>query len=622
MTAPEDRAAGRLLQYDKYGLPQSLLQGAGSVALRDVFRERHPTHTGFTHGTESSEARIDMFLADPLLARLGTLRVGVAKGSDCWSGSDHRPVILGLAWRRVFGEAKRERAREPRHIWQGMLKSDNLKGELELALEQHGDLAAQLRKELDELAALEEGRHVLQLRERMDSAGAAFLSLTRALLETAWGNRPKAGKKGRSLESCNRWRALKHARRWTARCQGNVYEGPASITEQLRVSLVAAGVTVPSALSKQWVDKTSLFLLAERAREQREAVQGHVERGNMEYEAAVHGEKGLAAYIHKVTGRPRHRLVLDEVLVNEESQQWSTDEEKIGEVAAAHFQAHWGRPKPLPQQLEYVTKPDGRRSVQVREGVEDFVQELYGRQKANLPAEGDLEELAMSDLRELLGQARTGSAAGDSGVSYEALAELPEETFKDMLALLNHILRLRVIPTVFKLGVVVPIPKSNSGVTLANCRPLSLLEHVYKLVSAVLAQRLKWKLVDAGVLERNQHGFVPALGTITCSAELLSAIETVLTGTGEELWCCSLDCAAAFDRVPHWSLEISYRRMGLSEELIDLLREMEVGGVSRVRLGWGLSPEVSIQTGVRQGCPLSPIVFVIWMDAWLTWSAA
>ena len=61
-----------------------------------------------------------------------------------------------------------------------------------------------------------------------------------------------------------------------------MYEGPASITEQLRVSLVAAGVTVPSSLSKQWVDKTSLILLAERAREQREAVQGHVERGNME----------------------------------------------------------------------------------------------------------------------------------------------------------------------------------------------------------------------------------------------------------------------------------------------------------------------------------------------------
>ena len=113
-------------------------------------------------------------------------------------------------------------------------------------------------------------------------------------------------------------------------------------------------------------------------------------------------------------------------------------------------------------------------------------------------------------------------------------------------------------------------------------------------MTSVLNHRMKWELVDAGVLERSQHGFLPHLLTITCSGELLEAIELVLSGEGEELFVLFGDAERAFDRVSHWSLEISYRRLDFSEALIDLLREFNLDGVCQVRLEWGLSPEVEV----------------------------
>jgi hypothetical protein len=47
----------------------------------------------------------------------------------------------------------------------------------------------------------------------------------------------------------------------------------------------------------------------------------------------------------------------------------------------------------------------------------------------------------------------------------------------------------------------------------------------------------------------------------------------------------------------------------LNEEAISVIRRLYAINITNIRSHLGLTPEISIQAGVKQGCPLSPIIF-------------
>ena len=76
-----------------------------------------------------------------------------------------------------------------------------------------------------------------------------------------------------------------------------------------------------------------------------------------------------------------------------------------------------------------------------------------------------------------------------------------------ILHYLNYGYRTGSLSITQKQGVITCIPKPNkSRVYLKNWRPISLLNVIYKLASAVISNRLK--KVSDGLINENQKGFI------------------------------------------------------------------------------------------------------------------
>lgn len=73
----------------------------------------------------------------------------------------------------------------------------------------------------------------------------------------------------------------------------------------------------------------------------------------------------------------------------------------------------------------------------------------------------------------------------------------------------------------------------------------------------------------------------------------------------------SVDFAGAFNNVVHSYMWEVLRRYGLSEALIELLQSLYDGATTRVRLNGQLGAAILLGRGVRQGCPLSMLLFCI-----------
>ncbi|KAK3511373.1 hypothetical protein QTP70_005284 [Hemibagrus guttatus] len=76
----------------------------------------------------------------------------------------------------------------------------------------------------------------------------------------------------------------------------------------------------------------------------------------------------------------------------------------------------------------------------------------------------------------------------------------------------------------------------------------------------------------------------------------------------------SLDQEKAFDRVSHAFLFALLLQMGFGPGFVAMVRLLYAGAVSRVIMNGHCSGLIEQQRGVRQGCPLSPLLYVIYLE--------
>ena len=76
-----------------------------------------------------------------------------------------------------------------------------------------------------------------------------------------------------------------------------------------------------------------------------------------------------------------------------------------------------------------------------------------------------------------------------------------------------------------------------------------------------------------------------------------------------------VDLEKAFDRVPRDVIWWAMRKLGIDEWLVRLVQSMYKDVRSRVRVGSGYSEEFGVKVGVHQGSVLSPLLFIIVLEA-------
>src|SRR4051812_23955742 len=138
-------------------------------------------------------------------------------------------------------------------------------------------------------------------------------------------------------------------------------------------------------------------------------------------------------------------------------------------------------------------------------------------------------------------------------------------------------------------------------------RPITLANSDYKIILRVWSTRLGPILND--IVGEHQKGFIPTRDgreNIIVVQAVLDRFSNLLEGG-----VIFLDLKKAFDRVSHDALLYMLQRFRFPEAFINTVKS--VYSCSRVQLvvNRERGQEIPVESGTKQGCPLSPLLFTI-----------
>ena len=210
---------------------------------------------------------------------------------------------------------------------------------------------------------------------------------------------------------------------------------------------------------------------------------------------------------------------------------------------------------------------------------------------------------------------KISSAAGPDGVNRIGLVRWDPKGEK-LASMFNGFLLRGSIPASLKLSRTTLLPKSKDPTdreSVANWRPITIGSMVLRLLSSILHKRL----AEACPTHVRQKGFVKSPG---CS-ENLCLVEGALKLSkreGKPLAMVFIDLAKAFDSVSHKHIRRVLSDRCVDQAIIDLIMDCYDGCSTRVRTGQGFTAKIFMRIGVKQGDPLSPLLFNLAIDPLLS----
>ena len=203
------------------------------------------------------------------------------------------------------------------------------------------------------------------------------------------------------------------------------------------------------------------------------------------------------------------------------------------------------------------------------------------------------------------------SSPGPDGITTPMIKNLPHKYLLLLLEFYNYIWLHEVFPDSWHHSILIPIHKQGKPRNLlSSYRPISLTDHLCKILERMVLFRLSWYLESKQILSSYQNGFRPKKSTIDHLSSMENDINIALSRK-HHLVATSLDLSNAFDTTWKYQILHQMKSLDLSGHLPSFISNFLKDRSFSVRINSNLSPPSYLENGVPQGSVLSPTLFLL-----------
>ena len=275
-------------------------------------------------------------------------------------------------------------------------------------------------------------------------------------------------------------------------------------------------------------------------------------------------------------------------LYDEETKRLKTSTNEIKEVAYNFYSK--------------LYKSDGVDSVCQQDFINQIDKKISQEDKERLD-----EDLSEKELYEALKALKDHKSPGLSGLTKEFYLHFWEVIKTPFMRCVKQIIRDWELSEMQKRGAIKINFKKGDRTKIKNYRPITLLNLDLRIISKALAMRLR--TVISKLIHPNQT-CVPGRN-IENNIHIVQNLIDHINETDGEAAMIFLDQEKAFDRMDHSFILKTLRKFGFGENFIGWVKTFCKDTKSVVKINGFETMEFDIERGVRQGCCLSPLLYIL-----------
>jgi hypothetical protein len=225
---------------------------------------------------------------------------------------------------------------------------------------------------------------------------------------------------------------------------------------------------------------------------------------------------------------------------------------------------------------------------------------------------GELDqEFSHNEIDKLIAELPLDKALGPYGFNGMFLKKCWPIIKEDFYALFDDLYHEQVSLQYLSSLYITLVPKTHNPTGVNDYRHISLLGGPIKLITKLLANRLQGVITQ--LVHENQYGFIKQRSIQDCLGWAFQYLH-LCHSSKNEIVILKLDFKKAFDKIEHHVIMDMMRRKGFPSKWLSWVSVILSSGTSQVLLNGVPGNTIHCRRGVRQGDPLSPLLFVLAAD--------
>lgn len=222
--------------------------------------------------------------------------------------------------------------------------------------------------------------------------------------------------------------------------------------------------------------------------------------------------------------------------------------------------------------------------------------------------------ISLSELQRCILSAKNDKTPGEDQFTNEFYKHLPPKWEHYLLNMFNVILEEETIPNSWATISLSFLHKKGSKDNPNNYRPIALLNHITKLFTTIIYNRLNDWAEENTILNENQSGFRRNRGPMDNIFSLTAIAHIYLRLRKSRLYAIFVDFKKAFDSILHLLLWENLYKNGVSSKVIRVIKDLYMKAKVKIKSENTTSTTIDVTKGVLQGDSLSPFLFALFIN--------